>query len=56
MKATNYRDEYIRIMSAVDVDDEIKQQIIKNCARRSTLNKIKSGIYKLTAIIKDSTV
>lgn len=56
MKPNNYRDEYIRIMSEIDVEDAVKQQIIKNCARRSTLNKIRCGIYKITAVIKDSIV
>lgn len=42
-------------MNCVDVDDAVKQQIIKNCARQSTLQKIKSGKFKVTAVKKDKT-
>ncbi len=54
MKNNNYRSEYIRVMGKVDVDESVKQQIIRNCARYSTLNKIMAGKYKLTAVKKDS--
>ncbi len=53
MKFNNYRDEYIRVMKSVDVDESIKQQIIRNCARYSTLSKIKAGKFKITAVKKD---
>ncbi|MBQ2903921.1 MAG: hypothetical protein IJE48_05935 [Clostridia bacterium] len=46
--------EYKRIMGCIDVEESVKQQIIRNCARHSTLNKIKSGKYKLIAVIKNS--
>lgn len=42
-------------MNGIDVDDSVKQQIIKNCARYSTLKKIKAGKYTLTAVKKDKT-
>lgn len=45
--------EYARVMSCVDVDDAVKQQIIRNCARRSTLEKMKSGKYKIIAVKKE---
>lgn len=56
MKPNNkHLNEYKRIMSCVDVDDSVKQQIVKNCARYSTLNKIKSGKFKIIAVIKEKT-
>lgn len=55
MKSINYRSEYIRVMEKVDVEESVKQQIIHNCARYSTLNKIKAGKYKLTAVKKKQT-
>lgn len=54
MKPNNQLKEYQRVMSCIDVEESVKQQIIKNCARHSTLNKIKSGRYKLIAVKKDS--
>lgn len=47
--------EYVRVMNCVDVDDSVKQQIIINCARRGTLQKIKAGKYKITAVKKEKT-
>lgn len=47
--------EYRRVMSYVDIEESVKQQIIKNCARYSTLNKIKSGKFRVVAIIKEKT-
>lgn len=55
MKNNNYRSGYIRVMGNVDVEESVKQQIIRNCARYSTLNKIKAGKYKLTAVKKEKT-
>lgn len=54
MKNRSYREEYIRVMGKIDVDDSVKQQIIRNCARYGTVNKIKSGKYKLTVVKKES--
>ncbi len=53
MKTKNYREEYIRVMSSIDVDESLKQQIIRNCARYSTVKKIKAGKFKIIAIKKD---
>ena len=55
MKNNNYRNEYIRVMGKVDVEESVKQQIIRNCARYSTLNKIRAGKYKLVAVKKEKT-
>lgn len=55
MKNNNYRNEYIRVMGKVDVEESVKQQIIRNCARYSTLNKIRAGKYKLIAVKKEKT-
>ncbi len=56
MKPNNrHINEYKGVMSCVDVEESVKQQIIKNCARYSTLNKIKSGKFKITAVIKEKS-
>lgn len=55
MKPKNQLKEYVRVMNCVDVEDEVKQQIIKNCARYSTLNKIKAGKYRIIAVKKETT-
>ncbi|MBR4857638.1 MAG: hypothetical protein IKU08_00475 [Clostridia bacterium] len=55
MKNSNYRSEYIRVMGKVDVEESVKQQIIRNCARYGTLKKIKVGKCKLTAVKKEQT-
>lgn len=54
MIPNNQFKEYKRVMCCIDVEESVKQQIIRNCARHSTLNKIKSGKYKLIAVIKNS--
>ncbi len=54
MASNNYRDEYVRVMKSVDIDESVKQQIIRNCARYSTLKKIKAGKFKLVAVKKDN--
>lgn len=53
MKKRNYRDEYVRVMSSIDVDESVKQQIIRNCARYSTVKKIRAGKFKIIAVKKD---
>lgn len=47
--------EYSRIMSQVDISDEAKQRIAKNCARYVTLKKTKSRKFTVTAVIKEKT-
>ena len=54
MASNNYRDEYVRVMKSVDIDESVKQQIIRNCARYSTLRKIRAGKFKLVAVKKDN--
>lgn len=46
---------YKRIMNCVDVEESVKHQIVKNCARYSTLNKIKGRKFKITAVIKEKS-
>ena len=53
MKTKGYRNEYIRVMSSIDVDESVKQQIIRKCARYSTVKKIKAGKFKIIAVKKD---
>ncbi len=47
--------EYARVMNCVDMDNAAKQRIIKNCARYSTLMKIRSGKFKIIAVKKEKT-
>lgn len=45
-----YIENYIRVMNTVDLSAQAKQRIAKNCARYSTLHKIKRGKYVITAV------
>lgn len=56
MKPNNQLKEYKRVMGCVDIDDAVKQQIIKNCARYSTMKKIRAGKYKIVAVKKEKRV
>lgn len=56
MKPSNPISKYVRVMSCINIDEQAKQQIIKNCARYSTMKKIKAGRFKLTAVKKDRTI
>lgn len=56
MKPNNNIKEYIRVLSCVNIDDETKHRIAQNCARRSTLQKIRSGKFKIVAVKKENTV
>ena len=56
MKTKNYREDYIRVMKNIDVSESVKQQIIRNCARYSTVKKIRAGKYKIIAVKKDQTL
>lgn len=55
VRPNNGLKEYIKIMNSLDIDDAVKAQIIKNCARHSTLHKIKLGKFKITVVKKDHT-
>ncbi len=56
MKPNNQLKEYTRVMNCIDVDDAVKQQIIKNCARYSTMKKLRAGKYKIIAVKKEKSV
>ncbi len=56
MKPSNPISKYVRVMSCINIGEQAKQQIIKNCARYSTMKKIKAGRFKLTAVKKDRTI
>lgn len=45
-------ERYRSIMKTVDVSPEIKLQIIENCAKYSTLKRIKSKRFTVTAVKK----
>ena len=46
--------EYVRVMSCIDIDEEVKKQIIRNCARYGTVKKIRIGKFKIVAVKKES--
>lgn len=54
MKAKAIKD-YRRVMNSVQLSDEAKQRITRNCARYATVKKIKSGNFTVTAVIKEKT-
>ncbi len=56
MRPNNLLKEYKRVMCCLDINDAVKQQIIKNCARYSTIKKIRAGKYKIIAIKKEKRV
>ena len=47
--------EYKRVVNGIAIDGIAKHRIIQNCARYSTLKKIRSGKFKITAVIKEKT-
>lgn len=55
MKPNSQLNEFKRILNCVDVEDAVKQRIIKNCARYSTMKKIRSGKYRVIAVKKEKT-
>lgn len=55
MTPNSVLNEYKRVMCCVDVEDAVKHQIITNCARYSTMKKLRSGKYRLTAVIKENS-
>ncbi len=50
-----YINSYVRVMNSVTMSDEAKKCIIRNCARYSTLQKIKNGSFVITANQKEKT-
>ncbi len=55
MTPNNKLKEYTRVMNCIDVEDAVKHQIITNCARYSTMKKIRAGKYKIIAVKKDAS-
>lgn len=45
-------DIYRNVMNCVDVSTEVKHQIIENCAKYSTIKKIRSRRYNVIAVVK----
>lgn len=50
-----YIDSYVKVMNSVTMSDDAKKCIIRNCARYSTLQKIKSSSYVISANKKEKT-
>jgi len=48
-----YINTYVGVMKEMSLSEEAKQRICKNCARYSTLHKIKNGRYVVTASTKE---
>lgn len=46
--------EYVRVMNCIDIDEEAKKRIIKNCARYSTMKKVRSGKFRVIAVKKET--
>lgn len=55
MKPNSQLNEFKRVMNCVDVENTVKQRIIKNCARYSTMKKLRSGKYRIIAVKKEKT-
>ena len=47
--------EYVRVMNNVDICQEKKQQIIRNCALYATSRRIRTRKFKITAVKKKET-
>ncbi|MBR6784709.1 MAG: hypothetical protein IKM25_00495 [Clostridia bacterium] len=47
--------EYVRVMNNVDICEDKKQQIIRNCALYATSRRIRTRRYKITAVKKKET-
>ena len=50
-----YIENYKKVMNNVTMSDEAKKCIIRNCARYSTLQKVKSSSFVITAGQKEKT-
>ncbi len=55
MRPAKKFDRYRNLMNCIDVSPEVKHQIIENCAKYSTIKKIRSRRYGVTAVIKRKT-
>ncbi len=52
MRPAKKFDRYRNLMNCVDVSPDVKHQIIENCAKYSTIKKIRSRKYNVIAVIK----
>jgi len=50
-----YINSYVRVMNDISMSNEAKRYIIRNCARYSTLQKIKNSNFSLPANKKEKT-
>ena len=50
-----YIESYIGVMGKLNLSDEARHRIAKNCARYSTLHKIKRGKFVITAVKSEKT-
>lgn len=46
--------EYVRVMTCLDIDEEAKKRIINNCARYSTMKKLRAGKFRIIAVKKET--
>ena len=46
-----YINSYVRVMNDITMSEDAKKYIIRNCARYSTLQKIKNSSILLTTIL-----
>lgn len=48
---------YISVMSAIDLSEEAKRQIIRNCALSATSRKIKARNYRIVPVkVKEKSI
>ena len=47
--------EYARVMNSVDISEEKKQNIIRNCALYATSRRIKTRKFKITVVKEKET-
>lgn len=52
MRPAKAFDKYRNVMNCVDISPEVKHQIIENCAKYSTIKKIRSRRYNVIAVVK----
>lgn len=50
-----YIDSYVKVMNGITMSEDAKKCIIRNCARYSTLQKIKNNSFSITVNKKEKT-
>ncbi|MEE1284977.1 MAG: hypothetical protein UHK54_08955 [Acutalibacteraceae bacterium] len=50
-----YINSYVRVMNDITMSEDAKKYIIRNCARYSTLQKIKNSSFSITVSKKEKT-